>query len=217
MSTSGRHGQRLKAITQEARDLFQQKFQVRERTLQVSREIIRHSANAIRAIHRGEFQEGRKLLEEARPLARELHDLLPNDADIYFGGFVEDAQKEFAEAHATLAFVASSALPTPKELYVTRAAYFNGLGEAVGELRRYVLDSLRRNDVAQCEELLDLMDEVYTILVTMDFPDAITRGLRRTTDMVRGVLERTRGDLTMALRQQTLERRLGEMEERLKG
>lgn len=215
MTQNEKHRETLKTVSGEARTLFQEKFQVRERALRLSREVIRFSANAIRAIHREEFAEAERLLAEARPLTQELHDLLPNHADLYFGGFVEDAQKEFSEAHATLAFVAGSKLPSPQELYVTRAAYLNGLGEAVGELRRYVLDALRRGNVSRCEEILDLMDEVYTILVTMDFPEAITRGLRRTTDMVRGVLERTRGDLTMALRQQSLERRLQDLEERL--
>ena len=79
-----------------------------------------------------------------------------------------------------------------------------------GELRRFILDSLRRDDFSRCEQLLDVMDEIYTILVTMDFPDAVTRGLRRNTDMVRGVLERTRGDLTVALRQRRLEEKLAE-------
>ena len=83
--------------------------------------------------------------------------------------------------------------------------YLGGLADTVGELRRYILDRLRRDDFTRCEQTLEAMDEIYTILVTMDFPDAVTRGLRRSTDMVRGILERTRGDLTVALRQQRLE------------
>jgi len=123
-------------------------------------------------------------------------------------GFIRDAQKEFAEGSITLALVTGKQLPDPDKLGVGFAAYLNGLGEAVGELRRYLLDSMRRGDLSRGEELLSVMDDIYSILVTMDFPDVITGGLRRTTDMVRGVLERTRSDLTLALRHKELETRL---------
>ncbi len=207
---------KLRTIGEEARAAFSQKQAVREVALRLSRETIRRSANSIRATHRGEFQEARQLLEQITALVREMEDAVAEYRDIYFAGFVEDAQKEYAEASATLAFAEGSPLPGPKELRIGYAAYLNGLGEAVGELRRYILDSLRRGDTSRCEELLALMDEAYTVLVTMDFPDALTRGLRRTTDMVRGVLERTRGDLTMALRQTSLESKLAGFEERVK-
>ena len=119
------------------------------------------------------------------------------------------------EANATLAFITGVPLPRPNDLGIAYAAYLNGLGEAIGELRRYLLDSLRRGDASRCEELLDLMDQIHTQLFTMDFPEAITGGLRRTTDAMRGILERTRGDLTTTLRQQGLEQRLTQLWERL--
>jgi translin len=205
---------RLTAIAQEARVALSEKFSAREKALRLSRETVQHSANAIRAVHRGELEEARGLLASAEAAIRRAEGAVADHPDVYYAGFVEDSQKEFAEANAILAFVAGLPLPGPAELGVGQAAYLNGLAEAVGELRRYVLDSLRRDDFSRCEELLESMDEVYTILVTMDFPDAITRGLRRTTDMVRGVLERTRGDLTAALRQRSLERRLAAWEEK---
>jgi translin len=123
-------------------------------------------------------------------------------------GFVHDAQKEFAEANITFSLIIGKPLPDPDELGIGYAAYLNGLGEAVGELRRYVLDSLRRDELARSEEVLSIMDDIYNTLITMDFPDAITHGLRRTTDSVRGILERTRGDLTIVLRQKSLEEKL---------
>jgi translin len=123
-----------------------------------------------------------------------------------------DAQKELAEGNITLALVTGEPLPEPAEMGVEAAAYLNGLGEAVGELRRYLLDSMRRGDLSRGEELLSAMDDIYSVLVTMDFPDAITNGLRRTTDMVRGVLERTRSDLTLTMGQKELETRLEKLE-----
>ncbi len=198
----------LNNLESEVRSAFSQKQAAREAALPLSRKIIQHSANSIRATHRGEFDVARKLLSGARGLLKEAEQALQGHPNIYFAGFLEDAQKEYAEASATLAFAEGSPLPGPQELSVGYAPYLNGLGEAVGELRRYILDSLRHDDTSRCEDLLTVMDDVYSLLVTIDFPDAITRGLRRTTDMVRGVLERTRGDLTLALRQRSLEQKL---------
>ena len=129
---------------------------------------------------------------------------------------MHDAEKEYAESRLTLAFIADhESLPRPHDLDVDLPAYLNGLGEAVGELRRYLLDTLRGGNVERCEEVLAVMDEVYGILVTFDYPDAMTGGLRRTTDNTRGILERTRGDLSLAMRQRDLEQKLARFEERL--
>ena len=199
---------RLQSIGEATRQSFEETHGAREQALRLSRQIIQHSARSIRATHRGDFADARVLLETVTALVGELRQVLDGHGSVYYAGFVEDAQKEYAEASATLAFVEGGELPGPEQLGVGAAAYLNGLAEAIGELRRFILDSLRRDDFERCEELLAIMDEVYTILVTMDFPDAVTRGLRRTTDMMRGVLERTRGDLTLALRQRRLEQKL---------
>ena len=189
-------------------DNFTQKYQARDRALQHGRDVIRHSANAIRAVHRGDLEQGEKLLSAAEGMLAEVEEVLRPHPDVYHAGFVHDAQKEYAEARITLALVAGRPLPEPESLRVGYAAYLNGAGEAVGELRRQVLDRLRQRETQRCEELLAAMDDIYSVLVTVDFPDAMTGGLRRTTDSVRGILERTRGDLTLALVQNTLHERL---------
>jgi translin len=204
------HSSKLSAIAREAQEALTQAFAAREQGLRRSREAIQHSATAIRSVHRGEFNEAEQLIQEARQALAQADEHLRPHPDVYYAGFVEDAQKEYAEAHITLALVSGRPLLGPRDLGVGYPPYLNGLGEAVGELRRFILDALRKDDLSSCEALLDTMDEAYTILVTMDFPDALTRGLRRTTDMVRGVLERTRGDLTIALQQRRLEQRLAE-------
>jgi translin len=173
----------------------------RERVLPLCREVIRHCGNAIRAVHRQEFDQAKKLLKSARKLLTEAEQSISGYGEFNYVGFVRDAQKEFAEGSITLALVTKNRLPDPEGLGVDAVAYLNGLGEAVGELRRYLLDSMRKGDLSQGEELLSAMDDIYNVLVTMDFPDAITGGLRHTTDMVRGVLERTRSDLTLAMGQ----------------
>ena len=206
---------RLSAIGEIARASFTETHNVREQALGLSREVIRNSANSIRATHRGEFEQARELLNKVSSLVEEIEALLAEHPRVYYAGYVEDAHKEYAEASATLAFARGDRLPGPDELSVGPAPYLNGLAEAVGELRRFVLDSLRKDDFSQCEELLGVMDEVYTILVSMDFPEAVTKGLKRSTDAVRGVLERTRGDLTMALRQRRLEQKLAAFQETL--
>jgi len=199
----------LESLADKIHRYFSAKDAAREKTLRTSREVIRYSANTIRAIHRQEKSNAEKLLASAKALLEDLErDVLKDNKDLAYAGFVHDAQKEFAEAGCTLAIVSGKPLPQPEALGVSYPAYLNGMGEAVGELRRYILDSLRRNDLSRCEELLAIMDDIYSVLITMDFPDGITYGLRRTSDAVRGILERTRGDLTLALRQQALEGKL---------
>jgi len=171
----------------------------RERALVASRSVIRLSANSIRAAHRGEFDRAGELLDEAAGVRDEAVAALEGHGDIYHAGFLHDAQKEYAEARTTLALVSGGTIPTPQSLGVEYPAYLNGIAEAVGELRRMLLDRLRRGEYDGCEAILGAMDDIYSVLVTIDFPDAMTGGLRRTTDQTRGILERTRGDLTMAI------------------
>jgi len=198
----------LDSIAERMRLSLAAKDAAREKALPLCREVIRYSSHAIRAVHRQEFDQAEELLASARNLLREAEQALTNGAEMINTGFLRDAQKEFAEGSITLALVTRKPSPDPDELGVDSAAYLNGLGEAVGELRRYLLDSMRKGDLARGEEILAAMDDIYNVLVTMDFPDAITGGLRRTTDMVRGVLERTRSDLTLVMRQKDLEKRL---------
>ncbi len=202
----------LESVADRIRQSFSAKDAAREKALPLCREVIRHCSRAIRAVHRHEFEQAKELLQSARSLLNEVEQTVTIYSELRNTGFIRDAQKEFAEGSITLALVAGERLPEPDELGVDSAAYLNGLGEAVGELRRYLLDSMRKGDLSRGEELLSAMDDIYNILVTMDFPDAITGGLRRTTDMVRGVLERTRSDLTLAIRQKDLEERLGKFE-----
>ena len=197
------------------RAVFADKHAARERALPLCREALRHSANAIRAVHREDFTQADELVGLAAALLGEAKEALRDHRDTYHAGFVHDAQKEYAEACTTFAVIARRPLPTPKALEVELPAYLNGLGEAVGELRRHLLDRLRAGDVEHCEGVLGAMDDIYGVLVTLDYPDAMTGGLRRTTDAVRGILERTRGDLTLSVRQRELERTLAEFEGRL--
>ena len=176
----------------------------RETALATSRILTRRCANTIRAVHRHEWPEAERLLDSAAATAGELRQrLLPHPALLH-AGYTQDALKEYAEAHLTLALVRNLALPTADELGVEPAAYLNGLAEAASELRRYILDALRKAETGDCERLLGAMDEVYSLLVSVDYPDAVTGGLRRTTDALRAVLERTRGDLTVTMRQEQL-------------
>ncbi len=181
----------LESIADRIRENFSAQDAAREKALPLCRDAIRHSSNAIRAVHRQEFKEAKKLLQNARRLITRAEQTIAG-GELSNIGFIRDAQKEFAEGSITLALATRKQPPSPEELKVSHAAYLNGLGEAAGEMRRYLLDSLRRDDLSRCEEILSAMDDIYSVLVTMDFPDAITGGLRHTTDMVRGVLERTR-------------------------
>jgi translin len=206
----------VEAVAAAAEAALAAKNAAREAALGRCREATRLSANAIRAVHRAEFDEGQALADKAGRLLAEARAALQGHLDILYAGFVHDAEKEYAEARVTLALISGrGALPRPEDLKVDIAAYLNGLGEAVGELRRYLLDRLRLGEIERCEECLDVMDEIYGILVTFDYPEAMTGGLRRTTDNVRGILERTRGDLSVAVNQRRLEQALDGFEKRL--
>jgi len=206
---------RLELMAEKARKTLAVKDAARERALQLCREALRYSTDAIRAVHRGEYEKGKDLLASARLLLKELHKTLSKHRELFDAGFVYNAEKEYAEGCITHAVIAGGTFPDPDELGISYAAYLNGLGEAVGELRRHLLDCTRRGEISRCEELLGTMDDIYGVLVTMDFPDAITGGLRRTTDIVRGILEKTRGDLTLSFRQRDLVEKLAAFEERL--
>lgn len=198
----------LSSIEAWARADLDRRNAARETALRVSRELVRTCANSIRATHRRDYAQAETLLARATELNREMTAAVAGLGDLYWSGYVQDAQKEWVEAHATLALVTGSELPDPLALGVSPAVYLNGLAEAVGELRRYLLDLLRRGEVDAGEPLLDAMDDIYSLLVTLDYPDTLTGGLRRTTDLARSILEKTRGDLTVAIRQEALQRAL---------
>jgi len=206
---------RLDDIMEPLQAYFDQKNAARDRALSRSRQLIRHCARAIRAAHRGEHDAAAQLLATAGDEARSMVSDLADHPDLLHAGYTQDALKEYAEAHITCALITDAPLPTPEELDVLPAAYLKGLGEAMGEMRRYVLDVMRQGQIERGERMLRVMEDVYSALVTVDYPDALTLGLRRTTDLVRGVLERTRGDLTMAARQETLRQELRDFEERM--
>lgn len=207
--------ERLESIIERAEAHFEARNAARDQALARSRELIRFCARAIRAVHRGEHDKAAALLATAREAVRRMVSDLAGHPDLYHAGYTQDALKEFAEASITFALITDQPLPTPEELEVLPAAYLNGLAEAMGEMRRYILDVIRHGQVGRCEQMLQVMEEVYSVLVTIDYPDALTSGLRRTTDMVRGVLERTRGDLTVAARQDAMQEALHAFENRV--
>ena len=187
----------------------------REQGIDLSRNSIQFSANSIRAAHRGDFEGSAKLLAQSRDKVTRVQEILGPFPRIYFAGFLQDAEKEYAEAASTFALISGAPLPMPDDLGVGIAPYLNGLGEAAGEMRRHILDLIRLDRLERGEELLGVMNDIYYLLASVDYPPAMTGGLKRTNDMVRGVLERTRGDLTTAIRRQSLERTIRELEDRL--
>lgn len=206
------HDGSLGQIASQALESFTAKHESRELGLRISREVIRFSANAIRTVHRRQYDEAKVLLNQAETRLGEASRILERFPEIYYAGFLSDARKEYTEANVTLALISGTSIPLPADIGVEMAPYLNGMAEVIGELRRFILDSLRKNDTARCEELLETMDDIYSLLVTVDFPEGVTGGLRHTTDAMRGILERTRGDLTVALRQRELEQKLASWE-----
>jgi translin len=205
----------LDSILQAIDGRLAEKNQVRESALGESRRIVQAASKVIRAVHRHEWDDARRMLDDASAVVEAMNARTLPVAEIYWAGYVQDAQKEFAEANLTLALVQQKLLPSPESLGVEDAAYLNGLAEAASELRRYVLDLVRHGHLSEADQLLEAMEEVYSRLITVDYPHAITDNLRRTTDMLRGVLERTRGDVTIAMKQQELRQALQSLESSL--
>lgn len=205
----------LGSISQEIISRFDKHSHARDRALNEGRQVVRLSANSIRAVHRGDFDQASDLLTETEERLRDVIRQLASYPSIYWAGYVQDAMKEFAEAKITFAMVHNDQIPDPGDLGVEDAPYLNALAEAASEMRREVLDRLREDDQAEAIRLLDRMNDVYDVLVTIDYPDAITGGLRRTTDALRAVLERSRGDVTITLTQKRLEKALHSAEDRL--
>ncbi len=205
------HRKKIAEIGEEAIIAFSGIHKAREKALKLSREVIRNCSDSIRAAHRGEFTKSRNLISRVSVLAAEMVEISEGHPAIRSAGYVEDAQKEYAEATAFLSFVEGTILPQPEDMNIGYAAYLNGLSEVIGELRRLILDSLRRDEFTRCEDHMEIMDEIYSLLVSIDFPEGVTRGLRRSTDVARSILERTRGDLTLSIRQQRLEKKLADL------
>lgn len=205
----------LTDIIEQIRHDFEAKNAARDTALKRSRELIRYCSLSIRACHRHEFDQARKLLNKVSELAAQMTADLVEYPDLYHAGYTRDALKEVTEANLVYALIHHDLLPTPQSLNVPHSAYLGGLAEAATEMRRYILDLVRQDRLEEAEVYFAKMDDIYSVLVTVDFPDAITGGLRRQTDIVRGVTERTRGDLTVAVRQRKLERALRDFEEQV--
>ncbi|MEW6404031.1 MAG: haloacid dehalogenase [Chloroflexota bacterium] len=208
---------KLESIAEEIRKSFDARTAARDRALALARQLTRACALSIRAVHRDESDLMNEHLSETRRLADVLRKELASHPDLFYTGYTQDALKEFVEANVTCALIQNRPLLTPEELGVTEATYLNGMAEVVGELRRRTLDILRHGYSQEAERLLGHMDEIYLVLVTMDYPDAITNGLRRQTDLARGIIEKTRGDVTFSLRGEHLEQALIRMRDQLHG
>lgn len=205
----------LEEIAEKIHQSFETRTATRDRALSQARMLIRHCANAIRAVHRDENENVEEHLREARCLVDALRGDLDSYPDLFHAGYTQDALKEYAEANLVYALVNNKSIPSPAELHLEDATYLQGLAEAASELRRRCLDLLLKENSEEAERMLSYMDDIYDVLVTMDYPDAITGGLRRLTDVLRGITERTRGDLSLSLRQEHLEKSLKLLEGKL--
>ena len=208
---------KLEKIAEQIRQKFDARTSMRDQALAQARQLTRACSLAIRAVHRDDQEAMDANLTEAHALADKLRNELGNYPDLFYAGYTQDALKEFVEANVTCALIQSQPLLTPEELGVDESTYLNGLAEVVGELRRRTLDILRHGYSQEAERLLNHMDEIYSVLVTMDYPDAITNGLRRQTDLARSIIEKTRGDVTFSLRGEHLTQAIRQLSAQLNG
>jgi translin len=208
---------KLEEIADRIRQKFDVRTAMRDKALSQARQLTRACSLAIRAVHRDDKQAMEFQLSEAGNLANTLRDELKDHPELYYAGYTQDALKEFVEANVTCALIQNQPLQTPEQLVVEESTYLNGLAEVVGELRRRTLDILRSGYSEEAERLLSHMDDIYSVLVTIDYPDAITNGLRRQTDLARGIIEKTRGDVTFSLRGEDLTQAIRKLSGQLNG
>lgn len=206
---------KLDLIAEEVRKEFDEHTAVRDQALKDARVLNRHCAHAIRAVHRDDHAKVEEDLNAAKQLLGSLRSIKDTFPSVYFAGYTQDALKEYAEANIVAAIVSGDPLPSPSDLQLEMHTYMKGLAETIGEFRRRILDILRHGHSEEVENLLKHMDDFYAVLVTIDYPDAVTGGLRRLTDIARSIIERTRGDVTLSFRQERLEKVLGEVEDRI--
>lgn len=194
----------LENIISKIREVLDEKDQVRENALKITRETVRLSAEAIRAIHRGELENAKNMIKDVKKKLEDLATELRGHPDIYFSGYVYSAYQEYVEAAVLLSILEGSKIPSPEDLNVPYVPYLLGLGDVVGELRRQILDAIRKDQLDQGEFFLGIIEEIYEALSTLGYPNAIVPGLRHKCDVARNILEKTRGDLTNAIHRNRL-------------
>lgn len=195
-------------LADEVRSILDPRFEAREKAITESRRVIRSAANAIRALHRSDWDEASRLIAESGDRLATINTAIAETPELQSHGVVVDAAKEFAEARITQAVFTGDTIPSFAELGLDPVPYLHGLGEAVGEMRRRMLDMLRAENLDEAEQLLDQMDDIVDLLAEVDYPDGMTNGLRRTTDVSRSLVERSRSDLTATVVQERLRRDL---------
>ena len=205
----------LEELAEEISASFEAKDRAREEALALTRVVVRRSGAAIRSVHRGEIEKACDLIRQAGVALAEILDLLEEHPDVRYSGLVDGAEQEYAEARIVYSLITEGTIPHPREVGVEMTSYLAGLGDAVGELRRHILDLIRLGRPEEGEVHLAAMEEIYHLLMSFDYPDAVTKGMRRKGDVARSLLDRTRGDLTNAIGQRRLEVQLREVEGRI--
>lgn len=189
----------LESISKAMLEQFESKDRAREEAFRRSREVIRLCSSSIRSVHRGDLESALGLMQEAGEGLDRIREALKEHQDIRYAGFVDSAEQEYAEARNVYSIIADRMILKPEEVGVEGINYLCGLGDLSGELRRHILDLIRTGRAEEAEPFLEVMEEIHSLLMLFDYPDAFTRGLRRKSDLARSMLERTRGDLTNAL------------------
>ncbi|NVM55165.1 MAG: haloacid dehalogenase [Candidatus Helarchaeota archaeon] len=190
----------------------------RETTLKISRQSIRFCQEAVRATHRGEFKKAREKLNESHKLIQEAEENIKKvNPRLYYKGYITDMHQEFVEASLFLTFMeGGTEIPDPGTLNVSNYAYLQGLGDVIGELRRHSLNAVRNEKVKEAENCLAIMEEIYNILHTLDYPEGLIPGIRRKVDRARGLTEKTRSELAYFQHGNKLVKSMNQLQKTLK-
>ena len=184
--------------------IFDKLNDIREQSLTTSREIVRECSKSIRNIHRNDEVSAKEHIENARKKLENLKSITSDVSEISYAGYVLDAEREFVEAVMFYTFEVSGYIEPFNNFNVHPSSYIQGIGDTIGEWRRKALDHLRNLDIKKAETYLAIMEEGMGTLNELDYPDALTGGLRRYADNARSIIERTRSDITNAFINESL-------------
>jgi len=207
---------KLSEVLGRAQEEIREAYEQKNELMRAVRRTTKLAKRAIFSIHKGELDEARKLLDEAKKELAEMRAFLNARPGVASINVLGPAFQEYSEAEVLLAIVSGSDIPGPDELGVPPSDFLLGLADVVGELRRRALDALKSGRFREAEACLELMEEIYMELISLDEAQAILSELRRKCDIARRLIEATRGDISVEARRLSLEKALGRLEGLLK-
>ena len=183
----------------------------REKILRSNREIIRSCSQIIESIHRNDLKDIETKIKETRESIAEIEKNARKTENVIRKNYLTTVNQEFTEAVTFFHYATGKEIPTYQELNVNPYEYILGLADLVGELKRMVLNSIRKDDYDKAEEIYEFMDELYQKLFSLDYPSGMLPGFRKKVDVARNIVRRTLELIVTGKKTDTLTRKIGKL------